>query len=215
MSKMLLLDIDGVVLRDPLLLEHVKHNCAEYVRAKLPEAKDPYKVNRLLYKRYGHTAHGLRKAFRINANDFDDKVYDKKLMSHLWSCLSSTEFAKDAMTLHEIYESGWDIRLFSNSPLRWSIPVQCAIGDFVGVNKDELFLKPDARAYSMFSTHRLKVFVDDSELNLWPAKHMNNWIGVHFDENAKKSSLFEPNFPTIGSIWELQLFLNSIAQAKA
>ena len=211
MSKMLLLDIDGVLIRDPLVLDHVKHNCVEYVRAKLPEAKDPYKVNRLLYKRYGHTARGLEKAFKIDASDFDEKVYDKKLMTHLWSYMSSTDFQKDASTICDISNSGWDVRLFSNGPLNWSIPVACAIGDCVGVNKDNLFLKPDPRAYSMFSHDRLKVFVDDSEINLWTAKHMKNWMCVHYDENRMRGRMF----PTIGSFWELELLLNSIAQERA
>ena len=36
--KSLLLDIDGVVVRDKLLLSHVKENCVNYVASKLPEA---------------------------------------------------------------------------------------------------------------------------------------------------------------------------------
>lgn len=209
MDKMLLLDVDGVILRDPLLLEHVKHNCTQYVRSKFPEAKDPSKLNRLLYKRYGHTAYGIQRAFRISTTDFNEKVYDKSLMEHLWAHLSSTEFQKEAAEIHSLSKSGWEIRLFSNAPLKWTIPVASAISSDVSIVCNDFFMKPDPRAYSLLPIHGRKVFVDDSELNLTTCRYMKNWTCLQFDEKAADGS----EFLTIGSFWELGLYLNSIDQA--
>ena len=99
--KSLLLDIDGVVLRSPLLLAHVQDNCVKYVASKLPEAKNPRDVNRVLYMTHGHTARGLSKAFQIDTSDFNEKVYDKRLLDHLAEVIYGTEFQLEAKEISE------------------------------------------------------------------------------------------------------------------
>ena len=91
--NMLLLDVDGVIIRNKLLLEHVKYNAVQYVRTKLPDAKDPTRVNQLLYKRYGHTGRGLKNAFGIDTKDFNKLVYDDSLLTHLGHVLMSERAA--------------------------------------------------------------------------------------------------------------------------
>ena len=44
--KSLLLDIDGVIVRDKELEKHIKKNCVSYVKSKLPECKNPDETNR-------------------------------------------------------------------------------------------------------------------------------------------------------------------------
>ena len=108
------LDIDGVIVRDKLLLEHVKENCVRYVSAKLPECKSPREVNALLYHKHGHTARGLQRAFQVDTSDFNSKVYDKPLLKHLSEVLSTPEFQKDAERVHKLTHDGWKISLFTN-----------------------------------------------------------------------------------------------------
>lgn len=210
-NKVLLLDIDGVLVRDRLLLEHVKHNVVEYVRTKLPEAKDPARVNSVLYKTYGHTAKGLEKSFRIDASDFDAKVYDKKLLDHLWSVLSSTEFQDDAKILNEIEKSGWNIQLFSNSPLVWSLPVMQVLGGNTSVIKSHQYLKPHLRAYTQFSTKWNYLFVDDSLINLHTAKLFPNWTPIHYTEDRPQ----QIDFPSVKSVWEISLMCGTISKFGA
>jgi len=163
----LVLDIDGVLIRDPLLLEHVRYNVVQYVRAKLPHAKQPDRVNRLLYKHYGHTARGLEHAFRIDTRDFNEKVYTPRLNDHLWEVLSGDQFKADAETIHGISQNGWDVTLFSNAPLSWSMPVMRAIGHDVQVRNCGLHLKPHLSAYTTgFSDTKPHLFVDDTLENL-------------------------------------------------
>ena len=206
MSRSLILDVDGVLVRNPLLLQHVKYNIIEYVRAKLPEAKNPERVNAILYKTYGHTARGLEKAFRIDAKDFDAKVYDKKLIDHLWSVLTANEFQEEAKIINAIEKSGWSVQLFSNSPLEWSLPVMQVLGGDVSVVKDHRYSKPNPRAYSNFSTKYNHLFVDDSVDNLRTANTLRNWVPIQYMEGAKTRG----DFLTIGSIWELGLMCETI-----
>ena len=202
--KSLILDVDGVLVRDRLLLEHVKSNAVEYVRSKLPKAPEPSKVNSVLYARYGHTALGLNHAFGLDVSDFNEKVYDKRLIDHLWSVLSSTEFQEDAEVIHEIAKSGWDVTLFSNSPLVWTLPVQSAISDKVMVSLDGRFYKPDIRAYMSFDNRKTHLFVDDKEINLRSAGYIKNWVPILYGEKEHDDYL------SISSIWELGLLANTI-----
>ena len=66
--KSLLLDVDGVVLRNPLLMNHLKENCVSYVRKKLPASKDPYATNHVLYLAHGHTFLRLIRAISTNTS---------------------------------------------------------------------------------------------------------------------------------------------------
>jgi len=99
--KSLLLDIDGVLLRDQFLLNHIQNNCVKYVQAKLPTSKNPRGVNRILYMEHGHTARGLQNAFRIDVSDFNEKVYDKKLIEHLSEIIYGTVFQLEAKEIYE------------------------------------------------------------------------------------------------------------------
>ena len=212
MAKSLLLDIDGVLVRNPLLLQHVKSNCVEYVRAKLPEYKDPVETNRHLYLAHGHTALGLQKSFKIDTSDFHEKVYDKRLMDHLAEVIYGTDFQMDAEIIHGLTREGWDVTLFTNSPSQWATPVARAIGDNIkvkcaGPDARRSYLKPEALFYKGFPTSQTHIYVDDSLKNLGTARFMQNWVPVHFTDDSKEN---KPWCPQIGSIWELSLFVNSV-----
>jgi len=204
--KSLILDVDGVLVRDRLLLEHVKSNVVDYVRAKLPTAPQPGRVNSVLYMKYGHTATGLKEAFGFDVKDFNEKVYDKRVIDHLWSVLSGTEFQQEASIINEIQKCGWDVTLFSNSPLTWTLPVRSAISDDVKIALDGQFYKPDIRAYMKFDNYKTHLFVDDKEINLRAAKYLKNWVPVKYTENKDK------DFVSVSSIWDLALLTNTISE---
>jgi len=208
--KSLLLDVDGVLLRDKQLLEHVQKNCIKYVRSKLPECKDPYATNKALYLAHGHTARGLQKVFKVDTSDFNKKVYDKTLLSHLGDVIDTAEFQYEAAQIYDLTNDGWNVKLFTNAPWVWASKVALAIGDTVSVtcpgNPDESPLKPEPEAYA-FPNHHLNVFVDDSLKNLGTARYLANWQCIHFNEGPKENNLW---CPQIGSIWELGLLARSI-----
>ena len=210
--KSLLLDIDGVILRSPLLMEHVKDNCVKYVAAKLPHCKDPRETNRVMYLAYGHTARGLSKTFQVDTSDFNEKVYDKHLMEHLADVIYGSDFQQEAKEIHELTEKDWKVTLFTNSPVEWAVPIAHAIShdiyvDCVGHDVSTSLLKPEAARYNQFPKHATNVFIDDSLKNLGTAKFLPNWHCVYFNEGPKEERLW---CPQIDSIWEIGLYLNSV-----
>jgi len=202
MSKTLLLDVDGVLVRDPLLFSHLKDNVERYVHAKVPQSKNPRALNAMLFKKHGHTAIGLNRTFGVDASDFDRCVYDRQLIDHLWSVISGTEFQQEAKVIHEIASRGdWKVALFSNAPLAWTMPVALAIGDNIEI-ADHEYLKPQGLAYARFSPLDMYLYVDDKVENLRPVKDLVNWRPVHFCEESRST---QPELITLGSIWEIQL----------
>ena len=207
MYKSLLVDIDGVLVRDKLLMEHVKDNCVRYVAAKLPDCKNPSVVNSVMYLAHGHTARGLNRSFQIDTSDFNEKVYDKRLIEHLSEIIYGTEFQQEAKELHDLTEKDWKVTLFTNSPIEWAGPVARAIGDNVYVDCAGSEFKPEAARYTQFPGHMTHLYVDDSLKNLGTSRWLPNWHSVYFNEGPKEDRLW---CPQISSIWELTMYVNSM-----
>jgi hypothetical protein len=211
--KSLLLDVDGVLVRDRQLLNHVRDNCVRYVAKKVPACKQPNRLNTSMYSMSGHTARGISDAFGIDTSDFNDFVYDVPVRTRLWDLLSSTEFQKDAAEIHNLTRHGWTVTLFTNSPMKWAGEVAHAISDEVYVrcpdNLTHTPVKPEAAAYD-FAKHHIHVFVDDKITNLTPTLKLPNWKPVYFNPAKYDTKMVSKVFPTIGSIWELCLYINTV-----
>jgi hypothetical protein len=197
----LLLDVDGVLLRDKLLMTHIKHNATRYVQQKLPHCKNPVETNLLLYLAHGHTAAGIR-SFGIDVSDYNDHVYDKSLMTHLADVLESQQFVRDAEIVHKLSSNGWDVTLFSNAPHKWVEPVALAINDRVSVRcpgPDMNFatMKPDERFYQEFDSCKSYYYVDDSLKNLGAVRKLPNWRPIHFTEEFPDRWQWCPQVSTI------------------
>ena len=212
----LLLDVDGVILRDERLFRHLRHNAARYVAKKLPECDDPIETNKFLYLTHGHTAKGLKNAFGIDASDFNDFVYDKSLMTHLSNVIDSKNFRLDASTIHSITERGWPVTLFSNAPYQWVQPVALSINDQVkircpGPDTSVAHFKPDPAFYKEFDSCESYYYVDDSLINLSTVRTWPNWRPFHFTDH-KKAHLW---CPQVSSLPELSLALPSLKRRNA
>lgn len=209
-GKSLLLDVDGVLVRDQALMKRISDNCVKYVRAKLPDCKDPVETNRVLYLAHGHTARGLQRIFNVDTRDFNSAIYDKRTLAHLAEFLASDEFQSEAADIHSLTKDGWKLKLFTNAPWVWAHKVALAIGDDVGVrcagNPTDSFLKPEVEAYGL-PFDNLNVMVDDSLKNLGTARYMPNWKCVHFTEGPKENTMW---CPQVQSIWELCMFVRSL-----
>ena len=212
MGPCLLLDVDGVILRDRNLFAHVKHNATLYVKSKLPECEDPSETNKFLYLAHGHTARGLNKTFGIDASDFNDFVYDKSLMAHLADVLETQTFKNDAATIHSLTERGWPVTLFSNAPLQWVQPIALAINDKVkirvpGPDLTRACFKPDPAFYKEFDSCGSYYFVDDSLKNIGTVRTWPNWRPIHFTERKDRYSWCQQ----VSSLPELALSLATLS----
>ena len=211
MAGTLLLDVDGVLIRNKELLNHVKDNCVRYVQAKMPECKNPEELNRVLYLAHGHTARGLTYTFGVPAYDFNEKVYDKKLIEHLYEVIYGNEFQSDAKEIFQLTREGWNVSLFTNAPHEWARPVAEAIGEPIGVvcpgrDLSKTWMKPEASAYADFPKYQKYVYIDDSLKNLGTTRWLSNWTPVHFTEDKKDPKLW---CPQVQSVWEIALFSRS------
>lgn len=195
MRKTLLLDVDGVLIRDRVLLNHVKSSVVRYVRTKISKDSNPTQVNNFLYKTYGHTAIGLEKEYGVDASDFDHRVYTPHVLDHLYDFLDTTEFQRDANFVREIIDKGHPVELFSNSPLVWSLPVALAIDTKI---KTGTYMKPNTESYMKFDPLSEYIFVDDKMCNLMPVLFLENWVPVHFSDQVESKFV-----KTISSLEEL------------
>jgi len=198
----LLLDCDGVVVRDRLLMAHVKHNATHYVQHKIPDCKDPADVNNIMSLVYGHTARGIENGFKIDASDYNSYVYDKSLMNHLADVLEGPNFQKDAEIINEIINDGWDVTLFSNAPVEWLWPTALSISDMVKCKSVKY--KPETHAYDWFDDKN-NIYVDDSLKNLGAIRKRSNWKPIHFNEETRDKNLW---CPQVSSMTELRNILN-------
>lgn len=197
MNNTLLLDIDGVLIRDRVLLDHVKNNIVRYVHKKVPSHMNPYNLNNMLYKMYGHTATGLKKVYKLDTSDFDYEVYNTHVIEHLYDVLETREFRDDSEVVKRILDMGFNIEFMSNSPLVWSEPVRYAI-DHTRIVNNGAHDKPNFDTYLKFDPSVNYTFVDDNINNLLPTLCFNNWEQIHF-ASTKRSFVI----PTVSSMDEL------------
>ena len=173
----ILLDVDGVLIRDTILLNHVKHNAVRYVAKKLPNVKRPSYVNSVLYNNYGHTALGLFIEFGVDTKDFDKFVYDRFLLDHLEDHVRTDEnFKRDARVIKKLCDEE-NVALFSNAPLVWTEPIREAIDLRIGNGE---YRKPNLESYLRFGNEDHFTFVDDKMDNLRPTLMFKNWTPIHY-----------------------------------
>lgn len=180
-----LLDVDGVLIRDSKILERTRDNIARYVGFRVPRAKDPVKLRDYLYRTYGHTGRGLTKTLGVPTPDFDIQLYDKTMMEDLAEYLTTDTFHQDAQVVRDLLNQGHYVSLFSNAPGMWTWPIACAIDLRLDTSKFAGY-KPQPVAYTHLRNGNPVVFVDDVYKNLLPIQHHANWIPVHYKGEATK-----------------------------
>lgn len=199
MSPHLLLDIDGVLIRDYVLLDHVKSNIVRYVSKKLPGMKRHEKINNLLYKAYGHTGIGIKEEFGLDTRDFDEFVYNRYLIAHLYDHIQNDEkFKQDALTLQRICDFT-SVSFFSNAPLNWTEPIREAID--LRIKNTSGNLKPKLESYLKFSSDKKFVFVDDKIGNLVPTAMLGNWTPIQYSEKGSGDSQQIKVIHDISEVW--------------
>jgi len=205
-TRNLLLDVDGVLIRDKELLAHVRYNCVRYINYKVPECKDIEYKNDSLNLIYGHTARGLQIGYEVDVSDFNKNVYDKDLMEHLGVVLAESHVQKELREINTLSHENWQIYLFTNAPWRWAQRVAVAIGENVRVkcpgDPSLSPLKPEIGAYTIpFSN--MNLMVDTSLKNLGTARNLTNWKPVYFNGGVPETNLWCDQVRSISDICSL------------
>ena len=182
MNKSLILGVNGVLVRDRVLLDHVKNNTIQYVSKKLPRETKPHRLTNDFNRVYGHVTVGLQKEYGIKTHDFVSRVYDSNLLDHLADFVDSREFRQDADIVRHLMHMGWSVELLSNSPLVWSEIVKYEIDPEM---RNTIYEKPVIDMYHKFDPCREYTFVDSELCNLLPTAYFENWSHIHFSKKAE------------------------------
>jgi FMN phosphatase YigB (HAD superfamily) len=213
--KVLALDVDGVVLHHPRVLDHVSRRICSYVRDHVPgrlNLMEAAALNELLYKSYGHTHRGLQRVYGAAVpplEHFQKTIYDGDVQSLLWDRRHDPMMQMRAADVHRLLEHAArhdvPVYLFSNAPKTWCHAVADVLQ--LGIPHDNVLcsghpvfldtlLKPDAKLFENVATfidqsHRSDgpatvVFVDDSWNNLAPLVGQGGWAAVFLSPDGPR-----------------------------
>jgi FMN phosphatase YigB (HAD superfamily) len=200
MYKMnLLLDFDGVLLKNKKLDQIITKRSVDYVYSKSDKCYTyATNYNRKMYKKLGHTALIFNNSLNYhhevceyNAKVFQDLDFDKDIKPFMNN--------EDILHVSEIlksFDGNNKPGLFTNTPLIWvyetlgilGFDVERVFNTDLLFTSDEGFVKPKMDAYDnvdSFLKDEHIVFIDDNEKNIFPTVTRDNWIGFHVPKNRK------------------------------
>lgn len=186
----ILLDFDGVVLRNNNINKIIEEKSIDFVQNQLNLSHSKsYNINKRLYKQYGHTACGIAKIKNKNIKnmvlDYNNFIFENISFNDISSYL--TEFDRDRIE-YLVNNKKYKLGLFTNTPISWCENILSCLGIDVNMlfNSDNIFtsdlgyLKPESEAYNNveknLSCDEIIHFIDDSSINLIPIKNKKNWI---------------------------------------
>lgn len=200
MKKVVLLDVDGVILRHPKIMARVSQRCVQYVGMKLDlNMDDAYYRNKVMYNMFGHTLLGFENHNNLQ-EEFTKFVYSPPIIDELRRYKTDPDILAAKYDLQEFEcrcrNNGVPIYLFSNAPKVWcgevlklldsSIPeskiLHCGHGLYKG------YLKPQPELYKAVERAlpaSKYVFIDDSYSNLQPVCKKDNWDAFMFSGESR------------------------------
>lgn len=210
LKKVVLVDFDGVVLRNKTADAQVAKRASIYTWRKINNIKSynhqlisPKEAEGVcynLYKGYGHTLTGLKSIGIPNCHmkDYNKQVYDtmdyKKIRN------TNNNFDDFRVLINYCQEYHHEIYFFSNAPYRWILntlkdepDIVSSINDVrkvLDINEDdEHYLKPYQPVYdklnSFFNKENI-VFIDDNIGNMKPTMSNITWTNILFCNTNKK-----------------------------
>lgn len=203
MTRAILFDIDGVLLRNRAVSRLTEDQVTRFVQRRLrtPTLLEAQNINRVMYTGFGHTLIGLQKVYgvRDSVHEFNLAVYTPEFFQSLSGALvrdSETRACiRDARTaLTHCRERGLEPFVFTNAPSIWANHALRVLGICNLINMSNQFtsdhmvldegqlLKPDPRLYERVRAvlHERGfgpklAFVDDSLTNLKPLIGDRSW----------------------------------------
>ena len=188
-KKVVLIDFDGVILRNCSAYNVVVHRCEQYVNRHI-SIRNPVKIkeiNNQLYETYGHTAIGLRKmGFDVTVEEFNRFVYgyiDKSYFRDVRA--ENNAHIKDFANLRQHYiDQGVQMFVFSNAPDVWCktalVEMDPQFSDIETLSSVMTSnLKPEEECYNViekaFSSDHDLWFIDDKLQNMVPVMNRPRW----------------------------------------
>tara|TARA_Y100000996_G_C22477013_1_gene624594 strand:- start:140 stop:799 length:660 start_codon:yes stop_codon:yes gene_type:complete len=186
----ILLDFDGIILRNENISKIIEEKSIDFVHKKLnkPYSKSK-RINKFLYRTYGHTANGVAKYTSEKPEDvvldYNNFVFDNINYQDISSYLTKEDKKRIDMLSHRSEISDHKFGLFTNAPLSWCENLFYHLDEdlfnMIDYNKvftsDEGVLKPNISVYKNIENNLdNKIhFIDDSYINLLPVKDNKKW----------------------------------------
>lgn len=214
----LLLDFDGVVIKNHNAYKEVTKRCVNLVHKTIPNiTKDQAAlINKDIYENYGHTVYGLQKmGYSITMQDFNDIIYND-FDYDLWFRRLKDTNKDDVVAFEKLYDfctgKNIPIYMFSNAPDSWCNNIMSNIDmEYTKIPSTKMFtsvLKPDVRSYHDIDNHITDdiCFVDDKYSNLYPIIDRSKWIyGLWMNDSDEKE--YSEKIKKIKSLAEVPKFI--------
>jgi FMN phosphatase YigB (HAD superfamily) len=222
--KVLLLDVDGVILHHKHVLNKVSNNIVQYCAKELNiPFKDALHINQLLYTEYGHSYRGLRKVFHYHKpiHHYNTMIYNRHVIHDVLETNQDTHQYTQYMHMQKIIlkclHEDVPVYLFTNAPLLWCKTVLSASGldKFI---PDENILSCDHHVMLSETVGRyieckerlndpVFIFVEDSFKNLIPIIRDASWLPIYLSSNT---SLCSDHIATVRDTQECAIFINGL-----
>lgn len=177
--RALLLDMDGVVLKNHPAHRLVSHRCSQYV-ARVTGTKDFEKasaLNKHLYESTGHTVLGLRSiGYNVCIDEFNKFVYKSRI------CFKNTDNTEVLALEKACKNNNITPYIYSNAPDSWVEDVLVSMGvemESLG-NITNKHLKPEPISYEKVENHVKTdgyILIDDKMINIIPIVGKKGWTG--------------------------------------
>lgn len=214
----LLLDFDGVVIRNHGAYKEVTKRCVNLVHKTIPNiTKDQASfINKEIYTKYGHTVYGLQDmGYNITMQMFNDIIYHDFDYDKWFGKLKDTN-KDDVIAFEKLYDfckmKEIHICMFSNAPDSWCNNILNNIDtEYNNIPSTKMFtntLKPNIRVYDIIDKYIDDdiCFVDDKYSNLHPIITRSKWI-YGFWMNDSNETEYSQKIKKIKNLTDIPKFL--------
>lgn len=197
MSSILLFDVDGVLINNPIIADYVSDKSVRYLQkyANVPVRCKTYKnmkkLNKLAYASLGHTSFIVDDT-RNGVWSYNDYVFDKDTLDFVRHAVNDTDRRRirDIANVLTLTNHKTQVGLCTNTPLEYCH----ALFDGLCYDIDKLFnvsftsdtglLKPTENfyehvEYELGNDYSNIHFLDDSARNTDAVRHRSKWCAKH------------------------------------
>jgi methionine salvage enolase-phosphatase E1 len=195
LKHVVLVDFDGVILRNKKPQEYIQKNIHMYMRkvTNISCEKTLQLYNKELYSSYGHTLLGLREhGYDVTLRDFNSFVYDKGIDAFELTNDERQEFNTFTSKMNDM---GVNVQVFSNAHHRWlsnfiknsnTLDIRKNVDGYFDTSYFNKLLKPNMYVYdivnNMYPKHK-KIFLDDKLINFRYTISQKDWINIWVNDS--------------------------------
>jgi FMN phosphatase YigB (HAD superfamily) len=203
---MLLVDFDGVVLRNPRCMRYQSDQSAKFVQKVTGMSlKSSEALNHQCYPRYGHTVTMLNKLFNniTTLEEYNDFVFEPRKISEVLDSELDLQTRKHFRSFEPLFDrctrAQINTAIFTNASLSWVEYCSNKISPTLLKSIQVVYprttkeMKPDPRAYDnvelLFPDKEEYWFVDDSKANLIEPSKRDNWIPFYYTQSSSMEDM--------------------------